>query len=67
MCDGSTSSALEVKMQRKNSTMNFSNPHPSDREQRAEIDHNRTHKQCSATVLIQGPMPLTDHATVPRV
>jgi hypothetical protein len=29
---GSTSSVLEDKMQRINSTINFSHPHPSDRE-----------------------------------
>jgi hypothetical protein len=47
-----TSSALEVKIQRMNSIMNFSRPHPSDREQRGGIDHNSTHKQCGGTVKI---------------
>jgi hypothetical protein len=46
---GSTSSD-EVKMQRINSTMNFSRPHPSDLEQRAEMDHNSTREQCRDTV-----------------
>jgi hypothetical protein len=52
----SESSALEIKMQRMNNTVNFSCPYPSDHEKMTEIDQNSTHEQCSATwenILIQ--------------
>jgi hypothetical protein len=49
-------SALEVKIQRMDTTMNFSRPHLSSREQRVEIDCNRAYEQCNVAaknVLLQ--------------